>query len=168
MTICYKCLLGRDIFQVTLPFVNSITIQKTQKQKHMNSKIIILLMTVFSMAGISANAQTPDHERVKILATPQAGVVKLLYAQESEETLQVKFYNSDGEIALDKIKGHFPKGVMKTYDVRSIYGKSFRMEISNSRMTVVYHIIPSKDKRTFVPHLEKTIYNNELVAYNGR
>jgi hypothetical protein len=127
--------------------------------------MIMMVGAMILFAAINVNAQSQDDSRVKILRTPEAGVIKLLYAINTDETLQVKFSTREGEIASDKIKGGpYPKGFLKKYDVSKINSSDIWIEVSSSNMTVVYRLVPSKDRKAFTPYLEKTIYNHELVA----
>jgi hypothetical protein len=134
----------------------------------MNSKIILLIVTVLSLTGVTASAQSPDDSRVKILPTTERGVLKLLYAQESVEPIRVTFFDHSGEFASDEIQGNYPKGLLKRYNLRKFDGKDFRMQISNSKMTVIYHITTAKGGKTFNTQLEKTIYNHPMVAYRDK
>ena len=123
-----------------------------------------LIIAATSLAAINVNAQSPDPSHVKIMRTPEVGVIKLLYANETNEPVTVTFSNASGEVQTDRIKGTYAKGFLKRYDVRAIYDKDFRIEISNSHLTVVYHIIPEKNNNNFVAHLEKTIYTDDVIA----
>lgn len=124
----------------------------------------MLVGAMVLFAAIQVNAQSEDPSRVKILRTPEAGVIKLLYAATTEETLNIRFLTADGEVSSDKIKGNYPKGFMKRYDVKQLYRNDFWVEVTSPTMTVIYRIEPSKDKKNFTSHLEKTIQNHELVA----
>jgi hypothetical protein len=131
-------------------------------------KLKSMIMAVGAMilfAAINVNAQSQDDSRVKIMRTGEPGVIKLLYAINTDEPLQVKFSTREGQIASDEIKGGpYPKGFLKKYDVRKINGNDFWIEVSSSNMTVVYRVVPARDRKTFIPYLEKTIYNHGLVA----
>lgn len=120
------------------------------------------VMVLFAAIGVSA--QTQDDLRVKILRTPEAGVVKLVYAYNTDENLHVRFVTAQGEVASDVIRGSYPRGFMKKYDVKELYKDKFWIEIASDNMTMIYRIVPSKDGKRFTPYLEKTIQNHELVA----
>jgi hypothetical protein len=138
------------------------------KQKNSNpmklKSMIMMAGVMVLFAAISVSAQSQDELRVKILRTPEAGVVKLVYGINTEEKLRVRFLTAQGEVASDVIRGSYPKGFMKRYDVREIYNNKFWIEIASDKMTVVYLIVPSKDGKRFTPYLEKTIQNYEMVA----
>jgi hypothetical protein len=128
-------------------------------------KLTMLILSLVAFASVRVNAQTYDASNVKILRTPDSGIIKMIYAVETDEPVTVKFYNQSGEVGSDKIKGGpYPTGLLKRYDVRRIFNKDFTMEISTSKMTVVYRIIPSKDQKSFKPVLEKAFYNTDIVA----
>ena len=124
----------------------------------------MLAGVIVMFAAIKATAQPRDESRVKILRTPEAGVLKLVYAIDSKETLTVRFITNDGEVTTDRIKGSYPKGFFKRYDVKQLFNNSFRIELSSPAMTLVYRIVPSNDRKTFTYHLEKSIQNHALVA----
>jgi hypothetical protein len=125
--------------------------------------MIMMVGAMVLFAAINVNAQSPADSHVKILHTTDAGVVKLLYAMESDEALNVKFITRDGELTSDRIKGDYPKGFLKRYNVKEIFNSDFWIEVESPSMTVVYHIVPSKDGKTFSSELERTTYNHQLA-----
>jgi len=131
----------------------------------MKTGMIILAIAAFAMVGTTAYAQSPE-ESVKILRTNKAGIIKLHYALETSEPLKVTFINENGIVGTDKIKGEYPNGVSKKYDVRYIDDKDFWVEVSSSRVSVKYHITPTAKGR-FVAALESTTYNQQLVKANN-
>lgn len=131
----------------------------------MKLKFMTLMIAVLAFSAIHLKAQSHDESRIKILPTDKPGILKLVHAISTEEPVTVQFITDQGTVSSDKITGSFPKGVTKRYDFRRISNKDFRMEISTSSLTVTFHIIPSKDRKTFTPYLEKTVHNyNALVA----
>ena len=133
----------------------------------MKLKSMIMMAGVMVLfAAISVSAQSQDDLRVRILRTPEAGVVKLVYGINTQDKLHVRFLTAQGEVASDVIRGSYPKGFMKRYDVKEIYKNNFWIEIASDRMTIVYRIVPSQDGKRFTPYLEKTIQNHEMVAKN--
>lgn len=132
----------------------------------MKTKFFTLALTMLVL-GITVNAQTADESRVKILRTANPDVIKVLYANEISEPLQIKFTSDDGQVTTDKIKGNFEKGLAKCYNVKNINKKDFWVEISSPQMVLTYRIIPSDDSKGFTPFLEKTQYNHVLVRANN-
>ena len=133
----------------------------------MKTKLMTLLIVALGFVAINAKAQTKnDESRVKIMNTNRPGVLRLIHAIGVDETVTVKFIAASGEISSDEIKGNFPKGISKRYDVRKIANKDFRMEISTSHLTITYLIVPSKDRKTFTPYLEKSVHNYALASLN--
>jgi hypothetical protein len=131
----------------------------------MNFKSMIMMvgaMVIF--AAINVNAQSQDDSRVKILRTANAGVVKLLYAINTDEPLTVKFSNRNGEIITDRIEGQYPKGFLKHYNVKGISNSDFWIEVASSQMVLTYRIVPSQDGKSFTSHLERTVYNHQPLA----
>lgn len=124
------------------------------------SGLVVMLSVIFGAA--SAQVIEPA---VKILPAAGKGVLKVLYAYDSDNAVEVKFLSENGLIKSDKIKaGSFQKGFSKKYDVSGIKSKSFWVEVISSEITVRYKMIESKDRKSFVPYLEKTTYNHPLVA----
>ena len=121
----------------------------------MKFKAIFFMIAALGCSSIITNAQTQDESRIMLLKTDKPGVVKLIHALNTDEPITVKFINDDGVVGLDKIKGTFPKGVGRLYNLNNIYGKQFEVEITSANMKVTYQIIPSKDRKTFTSHLEK-------------
>jgi hypothetical protein len=131
----------------------------------MKFKAIFFMVAALGCSSIITNAQTQDESRIKLLKTDKPGVVKLIHALDTNEPVTVKFINEDGIVGLDRIKGIFPKGVGRLYNLNNIYDKNFTIEISSANMKVTYQITPSKDRKTFTSHLEKVERSyTDLVA----
>jgi len=134
----------------------------------MKNKTIIIasLVTLFSASIFSVNAQQTTEPSVKILPTEEKGVLKVLYAYDTDQPVEVKFLTEDGTLTRDKIKASaFQNGFSKKYDVRNITSKFFWIEVSSSNLIVTYKMTESKDRKSYEPTLEKTTYNT-LVAAN--
>jgi hypothetical protein len=124
-------------------------------------------MAMLLFLAYTINAQTSDESHVKIFKTPTPGIIRVHYPIQTSDLLVVKFITENGLVSSDRIKGTYPKGLAKHYDVRNIITEDFWIEISSSRMTLTYHITPSKDKQDFTTFLEKTTYNEVLVKANN-
>jgi hypothetical protein len=131
----------------------------------MKLKSIMIAGAMMLFTAMSVTAQLRNDAHVKILRTPEPGVIKLLYGLNSQEPLNVKFSTRSGVVKSDRIKGTYPKGFMKRYDVRQINEKEFWVEIASSNMTTVYRIVPSGDGKSFVSHLERADYRQDFVAH---
>jgi hypothetical protein len=127
-------------------------------------KLMTLMIAMLVFSAIHVKAQEQDESRIKIVNTDRPGVLKLIHAIPTEEPVIVKFISDDKVVASDAIKGSFPKGLLKRYDVRKISGKDFHMEISHAGLVITYRIVPSKDRKTFTPYLEKTERTYEVLA----
>lgn len=128
--------------------------------------IIASVMTLFSASFFGASAQQAGEPPVKILPTDDQGVLKVLYAYDTDQAVEVKFLNEDGVLTRDKIKANtFQNGFSKKYDVRNISSRNFWIEVSSPSLMVTYKMTESNDRRAYVPILEKTTYNT-LVAAN--
>ncbi len=126
------------------------------------SSIISAILFVFAIS-FTASARQANEPPVKILPTTQKGVLKVLFAFEADQDVEVKFYNNEGIILTDKInKESYPNGFSKKYDVSSLKLSNYWVEVSSPRIDVTYKITTSKDG--FQPLLEKTTYNHLMVA----
>jgi hypothetical protein len=147
--------------------MNQITKTKTSNSMKTRTIIIASVVALFSVSISSANAQHAGEPSVKILPTDQKGVLKVLYVYDTDQPVEVKFLTKEEVLTSDKIKGAtFQNGFSKKYDVRNITSRNFWIEVSSPNLTVTYKITESKDRKSFVPFLEKTTYNNSLVASN--
>jgi len=122
------------------------------------------MIAMVAFSAIVVRAQQPDESRIKIIPMEKPGVLKLVHAITSYEPVTVNFVTDEGVIKSDEIKGSFPKGFTKRYDVRRISENDFRMEIITPSLTVIYRIIPSHDGKTFTTHLEKAVHNYDVVV----
>ena len=129
----------------------------------MKLKLVTMMIAMVAFSAIKVKAQQPDESRIKVLKTEKSGVLKLVHALQIEDGVTVNFITDEGIISTDEIKGSFPKGLSKRYDVGKI-DKEFWMVVSTPRLSVTYHIIPSSDGKTFTSNLEKAVYNYDLVV----
>jgi len=118
-------------------------------------------MVAFS--AIKVKAQQPDESRIKFLTTEKPSVLKLVHALPIEDGLTVTFITNEGVISTDEIKGSYPKGLSKRYDVKRI-GKDFWIEVSTPRLSVLYYISPSSDGKTLTANMEKAVHNYDVVV----
>jgi len=121
--------------------------------------LVVLLSTVF----FASNAQSTNPE-IKVLPTTKEGVVKLLVVGASDESVDVKFYNTDGLVESDAIK-FSTDGFNKKYDIRQIIDPGFTMEVTASGTSVTYKLAKSKGK--LVPYLTKTTLTYPMIASNN-
>jgi hypothetical protein len=124
--------------------------------------VILLSSTVFNVYG-----QSSTELPVRILPTTQKGIVKVLYAFQTSQSVHVKFFNEDGIIGSDKIDGDsFHHGFLKKYDMRQAKKGDIWVEISSPEVEVTYRLVTRGD-HGFEPQLEKTTYNHAVVASNN-
>jgi hypothetical protein len=129
----------------------------------MKLKLVTMMIAMVAFSAIKVKAQVPDESRIKILKTEKPGVLKLVHALQIEDGVTVNFITDEGIISTDEIKGSYPKGMAKRYDVRRI-DKDFWMEVSTPRLSVTYHIIPSSDGKTFTSNLEKAVHKYDVIV----
>jgi hypothetical protein len=130
----------------------------------MKTKVLTLLIVALGCFTIGAKAQTQPESTIKVLPTSTPGTIKVLHAASVDKPVNVTFLTVNGKISSDKIKGSFPKGVMKRYDVSNITDSNFLVEITSKDVTVTYRVAASKDKKKYTPMLEKVEYHNQFVA----
>ena len=133
----------------------------------MKIRFALAALTLIAFAGTKSFAQG-EEAYVKILPTSIPGVIKLHYALETTQPLEVRFYNDSELVASDRIKGGpFLTGVSKRYNVKNIENKDYWIEVQSEQMTVTYHIMPSKDRKSFTSFLAKAQYNQPMVRRNN-
>jgi hypothetical protein len=134
----------------------------------MKTKIIIagvIVAAVSVMTLRNAQAQDQQDPSVKIIPTTQKDVIKVIYAYNSAEAVNVKFSNREEVLKTDKISSKdFESGFSKKYNVEQMDGKPFWVEISNSALSVTYRMKSQNGK--WSAQLEKTTYINPIVAMN--
>lgn len=132
----------------------------------MKLPLMIFMIAILGLSTINVKAQTADVSRIKILSTERPGVLKLIHGIKTNEneSVNVQFSNSSGVLMVDKITGNYPKGISRRYDISKIKSKDFILEINSPGMSARYRIEPSEDKKTFTASLERTVYNNALLA----
>jgi hypothetical protein len=146
--------------------MNQMTKTKTNNTMKTRTIIIASVVALFSVSLFSANAQQATEPAVKILPTDEKGILKVLYAYDTDQAVEVKFLTEEGVLTRDKIKADaFQNGFSKKYDVRNIKSKNFWIEVSSPSLMVTYKMTESNDRKSYVPILEKTTYNT-LVAAN--
>ncbi len=134
----------------------------------MKTKIIIagvIVAAVSVMTLRNAQAQDQQDPSVKIIPTTQKDVIKVIYADNSAEAVNVKFSNREEVLKTNKISSKdFEGGFSKKYNVEQMDGKPFWVEISNSALSVTYRMKSQNGK--WSAQLEKTTYTNPIVAMN--
>jgi len=136
----------------------------------MKTKILIIATAIVLLAGLftSVRAQSTEEPTIKILPGNQPGQLKILYVHDTDQSVEVKFYNDDGLIAYDKIeRGTFSKGFLKRYDVSRISEERFIIEITDENLSRRYSVIASDDNNAYTSVLERTTYLRPVVALSN-
>ncbi|CAN5525284.1 hypothetical protein BH10BAC4_BH10BAC4_06000 [soil metagenome] len=128
------------------------------------SSIITGLLIILTSSLVKVNAQSFDDPAVKILPTTQKGIVKVHFAYGADQKVNVRFFNEDGQLYSDEVKGSFPNGFSKKYDIRKMNGENLWIEITCEAMSVTYKLVRSEGRDEYVPFLENSTYNHVLVA----
>ncbi len=123
-------------------------------------------IAILSMS-FAAQAQTEAQSAVKVLPSTEKGIIKILFAHEPSENVEVKFYNEDGLLKKDRIKAAtFKKGFIKKYDVSAIDTRKFSIDVDSESISVTYRLVESKDGKSYTALLERASYTQSLVASN--
>ncbi|NOS92079.1 MAG: hypothetical protein HOP30_09170 [Cyclobacteriaceae bacterium] len=130
--------------------------------------IIAAGLAVVASTAFSAQAQSELSPSIKVLPSTEEGVVKILYAYETNKPVEVRFSNESGILKTDRVKPtSFAHGFIKKYDVSGIDTKKFKVEVISENVSVTYVITESKTSKGYTPRLESTTYNQPLVASNN-
>lgn len=121
-----------------------------------------MVIAIVAFSAIKVKAQA-DESRVKVLGTEKPGILKLVSAIEIDNGATVNFITDEGIVSTDQIKGSFPKGFSKRYDVRKV-DKDFWIEVDTQNLTVTYHVVPSKDRKSFETTLETAVHKYDVVV----
>lgn len=130
------------------------------------SIITIALIGIVSLTALTANAQSEP--AIKIVPAVNEGIFKLIYAYDSHEPVQVKFFNEFGVLAVDKIAPkEFQNGFSKKFDTRKMEGGDFWVKISSADLSVTYRMVESKKGKSYQPVLESSTHESVLTALNN-
>jgi len=125
----------------------------------------IILVVLVMLIGTAAQAQEVNVPAIKILPMPQHGILKVLYAYNSGQSVNVKFFDDDAVLFSDKIKANaFRNGFSRKYDVRNIASKTFYVEVSSETLSVTYQLTKSEDGNDLIPVLENVYYHYPAMA----
>lgn len=130
----------------------------------MKRKLLTFMVALLALSAIHVQAQQHDESFVKIMPTSKPGVLKLVHAIPTSESLSIQFITDDGVVSSDEIKGDYPKGISRRYDFRQIDDDNFRVMVSSPTLSVTYYIVLSDDRRTFTSHLEKAVHSYNPLA----
>ena len=133
----------------------------------MKTKIFIVAATIVMLAVLSTSvqAQSLNEPIIKILPSNQPGLLKILYVHDTDRSVDIKFYNDEGLISSDRIKGGtFKRGFLKRYDVSRINSERFRIEISDESRSLWYTVVGADDNKTYTCVYERTTYLQPIVT----
>lgn len=122
-----------------------------------------MVIAVISTLTIST-ARAQDQPAVKVVPGLEKNTIKVIYAYNAAESVDVKFLTSDGLFEQDNIKGKdFKGGFIKKYNLESLKRSTFWVEVDSQELSVVFKMIPAKDGK-WTAQLEKTTYNHIALA----
>jgi hypothetical protein len=142
-------------------------IKKIKTIHVMKTKIFIIASVIVMLAGFftSAQAQLSEVPTIKILPSNKPGLLKILYVHDTDQSVDVRFYNDEGLIASDRIDaGTFKKGFLKRYDISRISAERFKIEIVDENRSLMYSVKASDDNKAYTCVYERTTYLQPAVA----
>jgi hypothetical protein len=168
MTTCYKPLPGGDIYGSEAPVLYHMNQNKKNKFMKLQSIIVTGLIVVLTASFTGASAQQYGEAPIKVLPTTEKGIVKVWFAIPANQSVHVKFYDENGILGSDNIKGgKYLSGFSKKYDVSHVKPGAFWVEVSSASLDVTYKLVPSDDGRKLDAQLETSTYNHTVVAANN-
>lgn len=124
--------------------------------------VAIAIIATFTLS--TSHAQTQEQPAVKVVPTTQRDQLKVIYAYDTNQSVEVRFLDSDGLVKNDIVNGKdFVGGFLKNYNVETMRGHAFWIEIESPELLVTYKIMPSKSGK-WTAQLEKTTYTYPTVA----
>ncbi len=134
----------------------------TMKTKTIIFGVAIAIIATFTLS--TSHAQTQEQPAVKVVPTNRQDQLKVIYAYNTNQSVEVRFLDSDRLVKKDIVKGKdFVGGFMKYYNVETMSGNAFWIEIESPELLVTYKMIPSKAGK-WTAQLEKTTYTYPTVA----
>jgi hypothetical protein len=141
--------------------------QSTKILTSMKTKTILFGVAIAIIASVTlstAHAQTLEQPSVKVIPGSTLNTIRVIYGYSTDKAVEVTFFNNDGIIEKDVIKGkNFVDGFIKPYNVELMKGQAFWIEVESPQLTVTYKLVASKNGK-WTPQLEKTTYNYSLFA----
>jgi hypothetical protein len=126
---------------------------------------LALALSLFTIAN--SNAQLKSEPSVKVIPAFEKGTLKVIYAHNPIQDVEVKFFSSEGLVLIDKIKSRAgQKGFIKNYDMSQLEAGSFVVEINSPGLSVTYKLELTRDGKTTLPVLQTTTYQHALLASN--
>ncbi|MEO7989007.1 MAG: hypothetical protein ABI663_05660 [Chryseolinea sp.] len=124
----------------------------------------VVIAIIASLTLSTAHAQTQEQPSVKVVPGTNLNTIKVIYGYSTDQSVEVKFFNADGLIEKDVIKGKsFVEGFIKPYNVALMNGNTFWIEVESPQLIVTYKMVASKTGK-WTPQLETTTYNYSLFA----
>lgn len=131
----------------------------------LSTTIFAALLTVVSFNSMSATNPNQQEPVVKVLPHNEVGFVKLLYVNNEKNHVSVSFYDSNGMIIKDKIKGNkFDGGFVKMYDLTELKPGKYWVKISDSNTEIKYEIVHSIEKPVWASYWSNEIPTGKIIA----
>ena len=130
----------------------------------MKTKMMTLVIVALAGFAINANAQLQDDARIKVFGVDKPGSLKLIHAIPTDQPVIIDFTNAEGDVITDKLSSATENGIARTYDLRKISNRAFRMRVRSENVTMTYQVAGVKNGKKLAPQLEKVEYHNTLAA----
>ncbi len=131
------------------------------KSKAILFGLVVALLGIFAIS--QSHAQTVDASGISVLPANRGDMIKVIYANEASETVEIRFLDADGLIKSDKINPEsFEKGFSKKYKVKRLASDGFWIEVKNPELSVLYKV-DNKDGK-WLAQLEKTVSQRALAS----
>lgn len=131
----------------------------------MKTSTLIFGMVIAIISTLTiGTAHAQDEPAVKVVPGHEKNTIKVIYAYNTAESVDVKFVTDKGLFEKDNINGKdFKGGFIKKYNLESLKQSTFWVEVDSKELSVVFKMIPSKDGK-WTAQLEKTTYNHIALA----
>jgi hypothetical protein len=131
----------------------------------MKTKSLIFGMVIAISAALSSStAHAQDQPAIKVVPAMEQDYVKIIYGYNTVKSVTVKFLTNDGILKTDNIKGkNFEGGFIKKYNLESLKGSTFWVEIVSPEHAVTFKMIPYKQGK-WTAQLEKSTHNYGALA----
>lgn len=123
----------------------------------------LLSALAFAMTTFAAHAQTAQGP-VNIIPTPSKDVIRVIYDEAVDGALSITFTTIDGIESTYKIRGQYPNGVSKKFDVAKINNKPYSVEVKSKYKKAVYQVNPANSRSGFAAQLQTLEDHTILVA----
>ncbi|MEM6523305.1 MAG: hypothetical protein AAGF85_19990 [Bacteroidota bacterium] len=129
----------------------------------LKTTIFAVALTILSVSAFANNGS--NDPVIKILPTPSASTLKLLYVNDIEGSVKVKFYRGASLIKKDQIKEKdFKKGFVKRYDLSELDAGIYQVEIISEGMSVKYEVSINPNQPLWARSWSSHLPSGQVIA----